>query len=78
MLLSIHHITEYQFDQPVRYALQRLKLRPKNGAGQTVHDWQRRALCRHLQRGCILNGIPTINGYLMKNRANFCILYKHF
>jgi transglutaminase-like putative cysteine protease len=40
MLLSIHHTTEYQFDQPVRYALQRLKLRPKDGAGQTVHDWQ--------------------------------------
>ncbi len=39
MLLSIHHITEYEFDQPVRYALQRLKLRPKNGAGQTVHSW---------------------------------------
>jgi transglutaminase-like putative cysteine protease len=40
MLLSIHHTTEYQFDKPVRYALQRLKLRPKNGAGQTIHDWQ--------------------------------------
>ena len=40
MLLSIHHTTEYQFDQPVRYALQRLKLRPKDGAGQTVQDWQ--------------------------------------
>jgi transglutaminase-like putative cysteine protease len=40
MLLSIHHTTEYQFDQPVRYALQRLKLRPKDGAGQTVRDWQ--------------------------------------
>lgn len=39
MLLSIHHVTEYEFDQPVRYALQRLKLRPKNGAGQTVHAW---------------------------------------
>jgi len=39
MLLSIHHITEYEFDRPVRYALQRLKLRPKNGAGQTVHSW---------------------------------------
>jgi transglutaminase-like putative cysteine protease len=39
MLLSIHHTTEYQFDNPVRYALQRLKLRPKDGAGQTVKDW---------------------------------------
>ena len=40
MLLSIHHTTEYQFDQPVRYALQRLMLRPKSGAGQTILDWQ--------------------------------------
>lgn len=40
MQLSIQHITEYQFDQPVRYALQRLKLRPKDGAGQTIRDWQ--------------------------------------
>lgn len=40
MLLSIQHITEYQFDKPVHYALQRLKLRPKNGAGQTVGNWQ--------------------------------------
>lgn len=40
MILSIQHITEYQFDQPVRYALQRLKLRPKDGAGQTIRHWQ--------------------------------------
>ena len=40
MLLSIHHTTEYQFDKPVRYALQRLKLRPKDGAGQAIRDWQ--------------------------------------
>lgn len=39
MRLSISHITEYQFDQPVHYALQRLKLRPKDGAGQKVIDW---------------------------------------
>lgn len=40
MLLSIQHITEYQFDKPVHYALQRLKLRPKDGAGQKIHSWQ--------------------------------------
>jgi transglutaminase-like putative cysteine protease len=40
MLLSIQHITEYQFDRPVHYALQRLKLRPKDGAGQAIHHWQ--------------------------------------
>ena len=39
MQLSIHHRTEYQFDQPVHYALQRLKLRPKDGAGQRIIDW---------------------------------------
>lgn len=39
MQLSIHHLTEYQFDQPVHYALQRLKLRPKDGAGQQIIDW---------------------------------------
>jgi transglutaminase-like putative cysteine protease len=40
MHLSIQHITEYQFDKPVHYALQRLKLRPKDGAGQTILNWQ--------------------------------------
>jgi transglutaminase-like putative cysteine protease len=40
MILSIHHITEYLFDQPVHYALQRLKLRPKDGAGQNIINWQ--------------------------------------
>jgi transglutaminase-like putative cysteine protease len=40
MRLSIQHITEYQFDQPVHYALQRLKLRPKDGAGQEICHWQ--------------------------------------
>lgn len=40
MRLAIEHLTEYRFDQPVRYALQRLKLRPKDGAGQAVRDWQ--------------------------------------
>jgi transglutaminase-like putative cysteine protease len=40
MKLSIQHITEYHFDKPVFYALQRLKLRPKDGAGQTILNWQ--------------------------------------
>ena len=31
--------THYRFDRPVTYALQRLKLRPKDNAGQTVVDW---------------------------------------
>ena len=38
--LSISHSTHYRFDRPVTYALQRLKLRPKDNAGQTVIDWR--------------------------------------
>lgn len=37
--LLISHETHYRFDRPVTYALQRLKLRPKDNAGQTVIDW---------------------------------------
>lgn len=37
--LMISHETHYRFDRPVTYALQRLKLRPKDNAGQTVVDW---------------------------------------
>ena len=37
--LIIHHHTEYQFDAPVLYALQKLRLRPKSAHGQHVHDW---------------------------------------
>lgn len=37
--LIIHHHTEYQFDKPVTYALQKLRLRPKDAHGQHVVDW---------------------------------------
>jgi transglutaminase-like putative cysteine protease len=37
--LLISHQTHYRFDRPVTYALQRLKLRPKDNAGQLVLDW---------------------------------------
>ena len=37
--LLISHNTHYRFDRPVTYALQRLKLRPKDNGGQTVVDW---------------------------------------
>jgi transglutaminase-like putative cysteine protease len=37
--LHVSHQTRYQFDRPVGYALQRLKLRPKDNAGQTVTHW---------------------------------------
>ncbi len=38
--LLISHETHYRFDGPVSYALQRLKLRPKDSAGQRVIDWR--------------------------------------
>jgi transglutaminase-like putative cysteine protease len=37
--LAVSHKTQYRFDRPVTYALQRLKLRPKDSAGQIVLDW---------------------------------------
>lgn len=40
MLLNIRHVSRYQYDQPVKYALQRLKLRPQNSPGQVVRDWR--------------------------------------
>ncbi|ACT59782.1 transglutaminase family protein [Hirschia baltica] len=40
MRLSISHETRYQYDAPVSYALQQLRLTPKSSAGQTVLDWK--------------------------------------
>ena len=39
MRLAIHHVTRYQFDQPVGHGLQRLRLTPKSTHGQSVHAW---------------------------------------
>lgn len=39
MRIAIRHTSRYEYDQPVPYALQRLRLRPQTGAGQTVVDW---------------------------------------
>ena len=39
MLISITHDTHYRFDKPVFYALQRIRLRPKNTQGQVVREW---------------------------------------
>ncbi len=41
MYLKISHTTEYHYDQPVQYALQRLRLTPVNLPGQTVRNWKR-------------------------------------
>ncbi|HDR9053326.1 TPA: transglutaminase family protein [Burkholderia vietnamiensis] len=40
MRLAIRHISRYQFDEQASHALQRLRLRPQSGPGQTVRAWQ--------------------------------------
>ncbi|WP_159950599.1 transglutaminase family protein [Rhizobium sp. 18065] len=39
MRLRITHTTVYRYDDPVQYSLQRLRLSPINGPGQTVLSW---------------------------------------
>ncbi len=39
MLLKIQHVSEYTYDHPVAYALQRIRLTPQSGRSQKVHDW---------------------------------------
>jgi len=39
MRLTISHQTTYQYDQPVHYGLQQVRLTPKSRAGQTVLNW---------------------------------------
>ncbi|MBG0512087.1 transglutaminase family protein, partial [Agrobacterium sp. MOPV5] len=39
MRLKITHTTEYVYDEPMPYALQRLRLTPQTGPGQTVENW---------------------------------------
>ena len=39
MKLKFSHRTQYDYDQPVPYALQQLRLKPKATAGQSVLDW---------------------------------------
>ncbi|MGK9051965.1 transglutaminase family protein [Neorhizobium petrolearium] len=39
MRLKISHTTEYLYDEPVPYSLQRLRLTPLDGPGQKVMNW---------------------------------------
>lgn len=39
MRLRIHHQTSYEYDTPVQYALQQLRLRPKAHHGQKILNW---------------------------------------
>jgi transglutaminase-like putative cysteine protease len=40
MRLKIRHQTSYDYDTPVQYGLQQLRLRPKNSAGQSICNWE--------------------------------------
>ena len=40
MRLSVVHTTEYTYDTPIDYGLQRLRLRPPTRRGQRVINWQ--------------------------------------
>jgi transglutaminase-like putative cysteine protease len=39
MLLKIKHVSKYTYDEPVPYALQRIRLTPQSTRNQKVHDW---------------------------------------
>lgn len=39
MRLKISHVTEYRYDEPAQFSLQRLRLTPPNFAGQKVLSW---------------------------------------
>jgi len=40
MILSVHHVTTYRYDAPVRAVIQSHRLRPARFDGQQVIDWQ--------------------------------------
>ena len=39
MRLKISHRTEYGYDAPLSYALQRIRLIPQSGMAQTILNW---------------------------------------
>jgi transglutaminase-like putative cysteine protease len=39
MRLKISHVTEYRYDEPAQFSLQRLRLTPPNFGGQSVINW---------------------------------------
>ncbi len=40
MQLSVRHTTEYNFAEPVGFALQKIRLHPQDSPLQIVHDWR--------------------------------------
>ncbi|QLF68311.1 transglutaminase family protein [Peteryoungia desertarenae] len=51
MHLQISHTTEYRYDDPVQYSLQRLRLTPLTGPGQTVKTWNIAVDGAHVEAG---------------------------
>ena len=51
MRLKISHTTEYRYDDPVQYSLQRLRLTPKSQPGQIVRGWKTTVHGAHLEAG---------------------------
>ena len=51
MRLKISHVTEYHYDDPVQYSLQRLRLTPKSQPGQTVRNWKTTVQGAHVEAG---------------------------
>jgi len=51
MRLKISHVTEYRYDDPVQYSLQRLRLTPKSQPGQTVRNWKTTVEGAHVEAG---------------------------
>ena len=51
MRLKISHTTEYHYDDPVQYSLQRLRLTPKSQPGQIVRNWKTTVHGAHLEAG---------------------------
>lgn len=51
MRLKINHTTEYHYDDPVQYSLQRLRLTPKSQPGQIVREWKTTVQGARLEAG---------------------------
>lgn len=51
MRLKISHTTEYRYDDPVQYSLQRLRLTPKSQPGQIVREWKTTVDGAHVEAG---------------------------
>ncbi|GMB80306.1 transglutaminase family protein [Shinella zoogloeoides] len=51
MRLKISHTTEYRYDDPVQYSLQRLRLTPKSQPGQMVREWKTAVDGAHVEAG---------------------------